>query len=45
MLFYVFPGLLPPVARIAVGAVVAAAAAFGLARAFQARSGRLVKLR
>ena len=30
---------------IAVGAVVAAAAAFGLARAFQARSGRLVKLR
>ncbi|MET0751173.1 MAG: MgtC/SapB family protein [Solirubrobacterales bacterium] len=45
VLFYVFPGLLPPVARIAVGAVVAAAAAFGLARAFQARSGRLVKLR
>jgi peptidoglycan/LPS O-acetylase OafA/YrhL len=45
VLFYVVPGLLPPAARLAVGAAVTAAAAVALARAFRARSGRLVKLR
>ena len=45
LFFYVVPDLLPPVARIAVAAVVTAAAAYGFARAFQARAGRLVKLR
>lgn len=44
-LFYVVPDLLPPAARIAVGVLVAAGAAYALARAFRARSGRLVKLR
>jgi hypothetical protein len=44
-LFYAVPDLLPPAARIGVGALVAALAAFGLARAFRARAGRLVKLR
>ncbi len=43
--FYVVPDLLPPAARIAVAAVVTAAAAYVFARAFQARAGRLVKLR
>jgi hypothetical protein len=45
LLFYVVDDLLPPLARVAVAAVVAGLAAFGLARAFRARSGRLVKLR
>jgi hypothetical protein len=45
LLFYVFPDLLPPAGRFAVAGVVAAAAAWALARSFQARSGRLVKVR
>jgi hypothetical protein len=45
LLFYVLPDLLPPAGRLAVAAAVAGLAAFGLARAFRARSGRLVKLR
>ncbi len=45
LLFYVVPDLLPPVGRLVVAGVVAGLAAFGLARAFRARSGRLVKLR
>ncbi len=45
LLFYVVPDLLPPVARLAVAGVVAGLVGLGLARAFQARSGRLVKLR
>jgi hypothetical protein len=44
-LFYVVPDLLPPAARLAVAGVVAALAAFCLARAFQSRSGRLMKIR
>jgi uncharacterized BrkB/YihY/UPF0761 family membrane protein len=45
LLFYVVPELVPPVARVVIAAVVAAAAAYVFARAFRARSGRLVKLR
>ena len=45
LLFYALPDLLPPAARIGVAALVTALAALGLARAFRARAGRLVKLR
>ena len=45
VLFYAVPDLLPPVGRVAVGLAVAGLAAFALARAFQARSGRVFKLR
>ena len=45
LLFYVVPDLLPPVARVAIAVIVAGLAAFVLARAFRARSGRLVKIR
>ena len=38
-LFYAAPSSFPPVARLAVGAVVFAGAAFGLTRLFSARSG------
>src|SRR5688572_24889082 len=44
-LYYGAPDLLPPAGRFAVAGVVTAAAVFGLARAFRARAGRLVKLR
>jgi hypothetical protein len=45
LLFYAVPGLMPPSARLAVGAAITVATGFLLARAFQARAGRLVKLR
>jgi hypothetical protein len=45
LLFYAVPDLLPPVGRLAVGALVTAAAAYGLVRVFRDRAGRAVKLR
>ncbi len=45
LFFYVLPDLLPAPARLVVAAIVGAAAAYGLARAFRARAGRTVKLR
>ncbi len=45
LLFYVVPDLMAPAGRLAVAAAVGAGAAYGLARSFRARSGRLVKLR
>jgi peptidoglycan/LPS O-acetylase OafA/YrhL len=45
LLFYAVPDLMPPAARLAVAGVVAVATALLLARAFRARSGRLLKVR
>lgn len=45
ILFYGFPDLLSPGARVAVAAAVAVAAGYVLARAFRARAGRTIKLR
>ncbi len=45
LLFYGLPDLLAPGARVAVGLVVTVGVAILLARAFRARSGRLIKLR
>jgi hypothetical protein len=45
LLFYVFPDVLEPAARVAVAAVIAGLAGFALARAFRARAGRTIKLR
>ena len=45
LLFYAVPDLLPAGGRLAVGGLVTVATAVLLARAFRARSGRLVKLR
>jgi hypothetical protein len=45
LLFYVVPDLLPPVGRLAVGALVTAGAAYWLVRVFRNRAGRAVKLR
>jgi hypothetical protein len=45
LLFYAVPDLLPPVARLAVGALVTAGAAYWLVRVFRNRAGRTVKLR
>jgi hypothetical protein len=44
-LFYLVPSLLPPWARLAVAALVAALAGWGLALLFRRRSGRTFKLR
>ena len=44
-LFYVVPDLMPPAARLAVVAAVAAVVGVLLLRAFRARSGRAFKLR
>lgn len=45
LLFYGFPDLLSPTARVGVAGFVGLLAAFGLARAFRSRAGRIVKLR
>lgn len=45
LLFYAFPDLLPPVLRVAVGALVAVLAGYALMRVFRARSGRAFKFR
>ncbi len=45
LLFYAFPDLMPPVARLVVAGVVAVGTGILLARAFHARSGRLLKVR
>ena len=45
LLFYVLPDLLAPAARVLLAGAIAVAAGFLLARAFRARSGRLVKVR
>ena len=45
LLFYAVPDLLPPLLRLVLALAVATAAAAWLARAFRARSGRMLKLR
>src|SRR4051794_18701316 len=45
LLFYVVPDLMPPAARLVVAGVVAVGTGLVLARAFHARSGRLLKVR
>jgi hypothetical protein len=45
LLFYVFPDLMPPAARLAVAGVIAVGTGLLLARTFHARSGRLLKVR
>jgi len=45
ILFYVVPDALPPAGRLIAGIAAGAVTAFLLARAFRARSGRLVKVR
>ncbi len=45
VLFYVFPDVLDPVARVVVAAAVTLAAGYVFARAFRARAGRTIKLR
>jgi hypothetical protein len=45
LLFYGFPDLLAPTARVVVAVAVAVAAGYVFARAFRARAGRTVKLR
>jgi len=45
LFFYVLPDALPPTGRLVVAGVVGVLAGIGLARAFRARAGRMVKLR
>ena len=45
LLFYAFPGLLEPTARVIVAAAVAVVVGYVLARVFRARAGRAIKLR
>jgi hypothetical protein len=45
LLFYLAPSSLPAVARLAIGAAVYAAAAWGLTTAFRARSGHAFRIK
>ena len=45
LLFYLAPSSLPPVARLAIGAVVYGLAAWGLTTAFRARSGHAFRVK
>ena len=45
LLFYVFPDVMSPAARVIVALVVASIAGYIFARAFRARTGRTIKLR